>query len=245
MNHKTEAINLKVTKFGEADKLLTLFSKDLGKIKLIAKGAQKTGSKFGGRLEILAYNDLLLAEGKEIYILSEVSTIETFHKIRENPVTLKAGIYLAKVIEASTEIGQKNEGLFDLILRSLYLLQDGISPALLKKIFEVKLMVSEGFFPVLDRCVKCGKIKKGEPAKVSFSIPLGGIICSSCFKRGLSALSLSAGALKTLEEIKEAEGEELKELELSKEVLKTLDQILKFYISEHIGTDIRKFGDCP
>ena len=121
---KVNAINLKSSKIGEADKIVILFSRSRGKISAIAKGARKPKSKFGGRLEPFAYNQVMLAKGKELDIVSQVETIETFYELRSDPEKLLAGIYLVRLVNASTETGQKNEALFDLLLNSLKLLME-------------------------------------------------------------------------------------------------------------------------
>jgi len=145
--YKVESINLKSTKFGEADKLLTLFSRSRGKIKAIAKSASKPGSKFGGRLEPLAYNSMLLAKGRNLDILSQAQTIETFHKIREGEKSLRAGLYMAKIIDWYLEDGMAETSLFNLILDCLYMLKQGVMPQLVTRIFDVRFADIEGFLP--------------------------------------------------------------------------------------------------
>ena len=148
--YKVESINLKSTKFGEADKLLTLFSKTRGKIKAIAKSASKPGSKFGGRLEPFAYNRMLLAKGRNLDILSQAQTIDTFHKIRESEKALKAGLYMAKVIDCYLEDGMTEEDLFELMLGCLFMLKDGVMPQLVTRIFDIRFADIEGFLPSKD-----------------------------------------------------------------------------------------------
>ncbi|MFC1767380.1 DNA repair protein RecO [Candidatus Margulisiibacteriota bacterium] len=154
--YKAEAINLRAINLGEADKLVTLFSRGYGKIRAVAKGARRTKSKFGGRLEIFTYNSLLLASGKNLDIVSQCETIESFYRIREGADRLKTGAYFLKLVDLTTEVGQRNDELFDLLLNSLFLLQKAEDLNQLARSFEVKLTNVEGFFPNLEK-LHCSK----------------------------------------------------------------------------------------
>lgn len=237
--YKTEAINLKTSPFGEADKILTLFTREYGKIKAIAKGARRPGSKFGGRLEILAHNQFLLASGRDLDVVSQCETINSFYSIRKNPEKLASSIYLIKLIDGSTVEGQKNSKLFDILLGSLKLLEEGTLPRVLAKIFEIELIDVEGFFPVLDRCVKCGKKIKVAPKKVKFNLTLKGILCSSCSKKILGGIEIPYFDILLMLKIKGTPLPELKDLVIDEKTLERLDLTLSPYISDHIGRDIR------
>ncbi len=238
--YKTEAINLRVQQFGEADKLMTFFSPDYGKIKTIAKGARKPGSKFGGRLEIFAYNNLLLAAGKEFSILSQIETIENFKELREDIDKLKAGIYFIRLVDAGTEVGQKNEDLFNLILESLYLLKDSFNKSLLTKIFEIKFMDVEGFFPTLDKCVSCSKKVTVEPKKIKFNLSRGGILCSQCSKKIFGGIEMPYEAVKVISTIKNENFKDLEKYKINEKLLEEIDLIVRPYLSENIGYDIKE-----
>jgi len=235
---KVDAINLKTSKIGEADKIIILFSRSHGKIHAIAKGARKPKSKFGGRLEILAYNNIMLAKGKELDVVSQVETIENFYKIRTDAEKLSTGIYFVRLVDASTEIRQKNEVLFDLLHNSLKMIEEPIDVQVLKKMFEVGLTDVEGFFPVLDRCVKCSKKVTKEPEKVKFNLSLRGIVCSNCAKR-TGGIEIPFKLVKIMLNLKARDLEYLKTLTLDQNDLEKMDLILKSYISDHIGKDIR------
>jgi len=154
--YKAEAINLRTINIGEADKLVTLFSRQYGKIKAVAKGARRTKSKFGGRLEVFTYNQLLLATGKQLDIISQCETIESFYRLREERSKLNTGAYFLRLIDLTTEERQKNEGLFELLLGSLFLLIEGADPDRLARYFEVHLTRIEGIFPDIDK-LHCSK----------------------------------------------------------------------------------------
>lgn len=238
---KTKGINIKSIKVGEADKILTLFTKEFGKISCLAKGARRPISKFGGRLELFSFNDYLLATGRSLYIASQVETIESFYKLREEEYPLKAASFIVKLTNASTEIEQKNPALFDLLLDMLHLLKGGLSPNTLKLVFELKLMDIEGFFPYLEGCVKCKRMITKEPDKVTFNLSLGGLICSACSKKIFGGIVVPYELIKLMLKIKTSKPEDLKNLYIEPKDIEKLDLISKPYISEHIGKDIRNW----
>ena len=145
--YKVEAINLRSTKFGEADKLVTIFTRTKGKLKAVARSACKSGSTFGGRLEPLAYNSLLLAKGRSLDILSQAQTIESFHSIREKEKSLKAGLYMSKLIDCYLDEGMIEPELFSLLLESLRSLKSGAMPQLVTRVFDIRFADIEGFLP--------------------------------------------------------------------------------------------------
>jgi DNA repair protein RecO (recombination protein O) len=145
--YNVEAINIKSSNTGEADKIITLFSKGLGKIRAIAKGARRPTSKFGGRLEIFTYNHVQLATARSLDIMSQCETIESFYKLRESKEKLNSGFYMVKLVDIITEDRQRNDEIFGLLLSALYALQSLGDPILLSRAFEVKLSKIEGFLP--------------------------------------------------------------------------------------------------
>ena len=134
---KVEAINLKSSPFQEHDKLLTVFSKEKGKLSIIAKGARRLKSKFGGRCEVFAYNHLLVAKGKNLNILSQAETIETFQRVRDDLPAFQAGAYLLRLVNVFTEIASPQPALFEVLLGCLKLLGEQVDPKVVVIIFEI------------------------------------------------------------------------------------------------------------
>jgi DNA repair protein RecO (recombination protein O) len=145
--YNVEAVNIRSINAGEADKIVTLFSKGHGKIRAVAKGAKRPTSKFGGRLEIFTYNHFQLATARSLDIISQCETIESFYKLREDKEKLNAGFYIVKLIDIITEDRQRNDEVFDLLLEALYALQAPVDTNVLLRAFEVKLSKIEGFLP--------------------------------------------------------------------------------------------------
>ena len=142
--YKTKAISIRTRPFAEADKMVTLFTRDYGKIRAIAKGARRVPSRFGGRVETFTYADYFIAKGRNLDIVSQCQVIETFQRVRESPETLPAGLYMIKLADAGTAEGQPYPELFDLLLESLLKLKKGQEARQVAKNFEKEFVIIEG-----------------------------------------------------------------------------------------------------
>lgn len=144
--YKTRAISLKARPFAEADKLVTLFSREHGKIKVVAKGARRVPSRLGGRVETFSYGEYFIAKGKSLDIISQCEVLETFQSVRDDQSALMVGLYFIKVVLAGTSEGQKNPELFDLLLKALTALKIKKDPGAVEKRFERVFMELEGIY---------------------------------------------------------------------------------------------------
>jgi len=144
--YKTKAISLKTSPFAEADKMVTLFSKEYGKIRVLAKGARRVPSRLGGRVETFSYGDYFIAKCKSIDIVSQCEVIETFQGVRDNPNALPVGLYLLKLVTAAVVEGQPNPELFDLLLKGLLALKMNKNPVQIEVRFEKVFMQIEGIY---------------------------------------------------------------------------------------------------
>jgi len=144
--YKTKAISLKASPFAEADKLVTLFTREHGKIRAIAKGARRVPSRLGGRVEPFSYIDCFVAKGRSLDILSQAQAIETFQSVRDDAKRLYSGLYMVKLVNSGTAEGQHNPELFDLLLEYLFKLKQGGEARKMAKEFEREFVVLEGIY---------------------------------------------------------------------------------------------------
>lgn len=144
--YRTKAVCLKNIPFGEADKLVTLFSQRKGKIKAIAKGARRIPSRFGGRVETFTYGDYFIVAGRNLDLISECEVIETFQKIRENPKTLQTALYFLRLVDSAAMEEEANLPLFNLFLKFLVRLKNQENLEGIIKDFEEKFAKIEGIY---------------------------------------------------------------------------------------------------
>jgi DNA repair protein RecO (recombination protein O) len=145
-SYKARAISLKTAPFAEADKMVTLFTREHGKIRAIAKGARRVPSRLGGRVESFTYSDLYIAKGRSLDIISQCEVMESFQSLRDGAETLKVGLYLLKLVDAGTSEGQHHPELFDLLLKGLLTLKQKIDPRRIELRFEKAFLRLEGIY---------------------------------------------------------------------------------------------------
>jgi len=144
-SYKTEGIILKRINYGEADRILTIYTKHYGKIKAIAKGVRKITSRKGGNLELFNHCVLFLAEGKNLDILTEAQVINSFSRLSKDLEKTAAAFYLVELVDQLTPERQANRQVFDLLVQTLNQLSECQTDKLIAN-FEIKLLRLLGFW---------------------------------------------------------------------------------------------------
>jgi DNA repair protein RecO (recombination protein O) len=176
--YRTEAIVLKRTDFGEADKLLTLYTPGLGKIRAIAKGVRKPTSRKSGHVELFTHSQLLIAKGRNLDIVTQAETLHAFRPLREDLRRITYAYYAVELVDKFTEEGVENRPLFDLLLAMLTWLGETADLDLTTRFFELRLLDYVGYRPQLFYCVGCNA--RIEPTANFFSLSEGGVLCPRC-----------------------------------------------------------------
>ena len=189
---KTEAIVLRSIRYGEADRILHLYSKTRGRFGAIAKGARKPKSRFGGRLEPFFRLDLILHEGRsDLMTVTGVTTLDGYPRLRASGPALTAGARACDAMLRLLDSAEANLPAYNLLCRYLSLLDDADEPRAasleVALSFRLKLALAAGFSPELASCTSCGEIDH----LVGFSGAAGGVVCASC-EAGSFALSEEA-----------------------------------------------------
>ena len=186
-----DAVVLRTFKSGEADRVVVLWTRHFGKVRVLAKGARKTTSRLGATLETLAYVkvDLVKTRG-EFYIARHVAHREHLATLRGSYSRISAGYAVVEAIDAIPSDGVPDETIFDLLTRVLLTLDDeSYDPSLIPASFFFRLLALDGSEPVVDVCVNCGR----RGPLVAFNAQFGGTLCDEC-RQGV-ALSDAALAL--------------------------------------------------
>lgn len=148
-NYKTEGVILKRTNFGEADKILTIYTRHFGKIKVLAKGVRKTTSRKGGHLELFNWTQLCLTKGRNLDLVTEAETVKSFQAWRKNLRKVALAYYFCELVERLTAENVKNQEIFNLLCGSLL----GLGRARLDDLekasqnFAQSLLEETGFWP--------------------------------------------------------------------------------------------------
>lgn len=195
--YPTEAISLKRMDYGEADRILTVFTPGYGKLRLLAKGVRKPTSRMAGHLEPFTHIHIMVARGRDLSVATQASTIEPFRQLREDLVKSSYAYHLAELVDAFLQDHDEHAAVFDLLRSALAALSAGGLPAeLVVRHFEVQLLGEVGFRPQLTACLACQEAI--EPQPNAYSVFLGGVVCPRCAPSAPSASAISIEALKLL-----------------------------------------------
>jgi len=182
--YKTEAVVLRSFRFGEADRVLHLYSLDRGRVGAVAKGVRKTKSRFGARLEPFSHVELLLHQGSgELHTITGASLIDAHRPAREDSYRLSVGLVGVEAMLRLFVEEERNERAFEALTRFLETV-DGIAAGLhgrasldpLALAFQLKLLWLSGYVPHLEGCVECGRTDE----LVGYLPRAGGAVCSAC-----------------------------------------------------------------
>jgi DNA repair protein RecO (recombination protein O) len=195
---KTEAVVLRSLRFGEADRILHLYTAERGRIGAIAKGVRRVRSRFGGRLEPMARVGLVLHEGRgDLATVTGAATVHAHAALREHRAALERGTQACDAVLRLFEAEEANRPAYNLLCHELALLD--ADPAMATRAqalsFRLKLLLAAGFVPELGSCATCGE-REGLGA---FSASAGGVVCAACeagsFPLGPAAHGFLTGAL--------------------------------------------------
>ncbi len=195
---KTEAIVLRSIRYGEADRVLHLYTPGYGRLAAIAKGVRRARSRFGARLEPFFHIHLMLHEGRsDLYTVTGADTVETHGSLREHAATLDAASRACDAVARLFETPDPHPEVFRLLANELALLDLDSAHArpATGLAFRLKLLLAAGILPQLGSCAGCGASEHLR----SFSAAAGGVVCSSCegtaFPLGEETHSFLVGAL--------------------------------------------------
>jgi len=189
--YKVEAIVLRRTNLGEADRIVTLFTREHGRLPVAAKGARKPKSRFAGRLELFTHLRALLAQGRTLDVVSQVEVIDPFPAIRADLARMSAASFLAEITDRALPEREPQPAVFAALRQALRAAAAG-DAEMAGLWYAAQLLSLSGYGPVTDRCVVCGRPVRGGAA---FSAALGGSLCPADRGRDPDATPSSAVAL--------------------------------------------------
>lgn len=195
MQYQTRGIIIRRAKFGEADRLLTIYTEKKGKVKVIARGSRKILSKLAGHIEPFYFSNLVIIKGKNIDTLAGAELIDDFSGLRESVLKTAHAYYISEVLDNLITEAETAPEIFNLLLGTLQSLKN-INSSWLLRHFEIQLLAQLGHKPELTKCAGCGKILKSEDNY--FSNISGGIICPDSYQEYSDHIKISPNTIKIM-----------------------------------------------
>jgi len=236
-DYQTEAIIIKKTKLGEADRILALYTPDLGKIQAVAKGVRRPKSKLSGHLELLTYSQVTLARGRNLDIITGSQTIDGFLPLKTDLWLTSYGLYVIELVNQFTAEHVQDESLFRLLLDTLRSLCQTNNRELLLRYFEIRLLEESGYRPQLQECIACHQPL--QPTINSFCASIGGTLCPACALKQPFTRPISLNALKVLRFIQRNDYNAVGRLKIDTGLSLELEDITRGYLKYLLEREVR------
>jgi len=227
--YQTQAVVLDHIEYGEADRILKLFSFEKGKINVIARGIRKIRSRKAGHLEPFTCVNLFLAKGRNLDIVTQAETVDPYLGLREDLTRLAYAAYVVEVLDRFTYEEGQNVGIFQLLTDTLSRLANQLNSKTVVHYFEIRLLDLVGFRPQLFECIDCGD-------KIIFQdqyfSPLGGgVVCPKCRLRRPEAWPVGKEVLRYTRHFQRSKWSQVEEVIIPQAVEAELSTLMEHYFT--------------
>ena len=229
--YHADAIVLRRSDLGEADRIVTLFSREHGKFRAVAKGIRRPTSKLGGHLELFTHSRILVARGQNLDIITQAETGQSFIGLRDDVFRATFACYSAELLDRLIVERSPDPEAFDLLLTALGRLAAERQTEIATRLFEIQLLGHLGYRPQLHSCAGCQVTLA--PGGNSFSAPAGGVLCPACSRIDPGARPLTTNAFKILRLLQSGDYATAARIRLDEALRREIERILVGY-SEHI-----------
>jgi DNA repair protein RecO (recombination protein O) len=226
---------------GEADRVLTLLTPHEGKIRAIAKGVRRPGSRIGGSVEPFAEIDLLLVRGRTFDVVTQAQVVEAWLRFRDQLTATATAWYLGELAERAVEERAGAWPVYALLRRAYQLLDDGMAPDRVARWYETGLADALGMRPEVERCVECDRVP-GEEERFRWAPSLGGLLCERHPDPPAEVRELSMGSLKVLRAYRRLDIEAIAGLRLPPEVEADVERLMRGFVRHALEREARSLA---
>jgi len=240
---RTRAVIIRSQRWGDADRIVTFYSPDLGKIRGAARGARRMKTRFGGVLEPFGIVDVTLFQKTPDALgqISQIDLVKSFKAVREDLGVMGAAAKMVRMVEMITADRDPNPEMYSALVYGLEALVPDMDLALTTLLFQIHVLGYTGFRPQTDRCTECGNIAIPQTPQW-FSPRLGGMVCERCGQRGVGpVLSISKGSLAFIEQARRLPMASLSRLKAIGTVRIEVEEAINAYFQAVVGKSLPTF----
>ncbi len=231
-----EAVVLRSRDWGEADRLLWLYTLEMGKVRAVAKGVRRPRSRKAGHLLPFTQVRLLLAQGRDFFLVTQAEAINTFPSLRETIESATYASYVVELLDRFTFEEGENRPLYRLLVDTLERLASLAEREIVLRYYELRLLDLVGFRPQLFQCVLCKETIQAQDQ--FFSSSLGGVVCPSCGRLAQGVQPVSLPALKYLRHLQRSPFEEARRAHPTVAVQREMETLLQDYLRFHLERNL-------
>lgn len=226
---KVEGIVLRHREWGEADRMLTLFTRELGKVQALAKGVRKPRSRKAGHVEPFSRATLLLARGRSFFILTQAEAVDVHPALREDLMLLGYASYVVELLDRFTRDEEQQNHLYRLLAHTLARINRGDDPYLVMHYYELHLLDFVGFRPQLVTCAQCRV--EIRPEEQFFSASRGGALCPNCGRASREVRPISMQALKYMRHFQRSKYQDAAQAQIPAAIHAEIERIMYYYLT--------------
>lgn len=233
--HKWEGIVLKARAYGESNKIVTLMTREAGKVSAMARGAKKPSSRLASVTQPFTYGVYVVQRHTGMGTLQQGEHLNSMRHIREDIVATAYASYVVELVDRLVEEGRPEPYAFDVLMQALQAIEEGYDPEAITLFVEWKLLPYTGVQPILHACAGCGAVD----GEFAFSFKEGGFLCHRCFRLDPYLIRLSPKQLKLIRMFYKVPIDQVGKLELKKETKQFIKKIVTTIFEEQTGIRLK------
>lgn len=235
MLNKWEGIVIRSIPYGESNSIVTLFTKEVGKITAMARGAKKPRSRLAAVTQLFTYGLFLIRKGRGMGTLEQGEAIDSMRHIREDLEATAYTSYIVELVDRLTEDTERIYGIYDLLYEALHAINEQYDPEAISLFVEWKMLPVGGIHPTLHECTIC-HATEGEFA---FSFREIGFLCHRCFHSDPYAVRITPNQLKLIRTFYTVPISRVGGLTLKKETKQFMKKIVRTVYDEQVGIRLK------
>lgn len=231
MLEKIEGMVIRTQDYGETNKIVTIFSMNLGKFSVVAKGAKKPKSRMAAVTQPFIHGQFLVYPSKGLGSLQQGDVLGSFRQIREDIIKTAYAAYIAELTDKLLENREPDYYLYDQFMQTMQWIASHDSAEIPIMMYELKVFKKAGFAPVVDRCVHCGRTDD----LTAFSVEEGGMLCRTCSNATEQRIILGPKLAKIIYLFSNVGLERIGNISMKPENIKLLRQLMDAYYDQYGG----------
>ncbi|TBL78101.1 DNA repair protein RecO [Paenibacillus thalictri] len=235
MLYRVEAIVIRSTDYGEGNKIVTLFSREAGKVSVMVRGAKKMNSRYAAVVQPFTCGQFVFFKNGQMGTLNNAEIIQSYHMLREDLLMAACCSYLAELTDRLIGEQENEPYWYEQLKAAFQAMTEGKDADIIVHIYEMKMLAIAGYTPQLDQCVSCGETA----GEMAFSFGLGGILCKSCRRSDPQTVPLSGAVLKLLRLFSRMDIRRLGQTDVKPETKQQLKTLLRGYMDNHLGLRLK------
>ncbi|WP_282941481.1 DNA repair protein RecO [Paenibacillus sp. RC67] len=235
MQYRVQGIVIRSMDYGEGNKIITLFTREMGKVAVIVRGAKKVKSRYASVAQLFTSGDYLFFRSGQLGTLNHAEILDSHHRIREDLHKAAYASYMAELTDRMMADQEANAFLFEQLNAALTGIEADKDMQIIGFIYEMKIWMQAGYQPELDACVSC----RSTEGEMRFSAGLGGILCERCRGKDPQAMLMSSGTWKLIRLFSRMDIRRLGEIDVKPQTKEALKQLMRAYYDAHIGLNLK------